>query len=361
MTIVTTRNCSPIIAHSRLISERQKSYSGLLILLLLGLFTLLLQPRPLQAKTDPLVFDDTPLPEALSLPPWFKLSFLDLKEDLTEAQRKKRGLIIYFGRHDCAYCKALLESNWGRQDIVTYTRQHFDVVAIDVLGHRQITTPGGQELSEKDYAGQQKANFTPTLHFYDKLGKLAFKLTGYRPPYQFKAALEFVADRHHEHESFADYYRRAEAAEEYGYETLNRHSQIKYSDKQVNLTASIRPLLVLFDRPRCHACDVLHGGPLQNKLIMQRLHQFNALQLDITSQQSVITPAGQHTTSHAWAKQLKLDYTPTLVFFDEQGKEIIRIDSVVWFYRLSNVMDYVLTRGYRQYSTFQQWRSRHKP
>ena len=70
----------------------------------------------------------------------------------------------------------------------------------------------------------------------------------------------------------------------------------------------------------------------------------------------VITPAGERTTAKQWAAQLGLFYTPTLIVFDSDGSEIIRIDSVVQFYRLRNVLDYILSGGYLEYDTFQQWR-----
>lgn len=52
-----------------------------------------------------------------------------------------------------------------------------------------------------------------------------------------------------------------------------------------------------------------------------------------------------------------MHWAPTLIFFDEAGEEIIRIDSVVHLNRLRNVMDYVLTRGYEDYPTFERWRA----
>lgn len=354
------RNRHIIIDYSGLISSAHSS-----VYVILAVFLMLACVSPVEAKTgvnktDPLVFDDTPLKEGLSLPSWFKLSFLDLRDDLAEAQRENRGLIVYFGRHDCPYCKALLEKNWGREDIKAYTQRYFDVVAIDVLGYRQLTDPSGKEMSEKTYAVSQKANFTPTLHIYDRRGKLAYKLTGYRPPYHFKAVLEYVADNHHQQEKFSEYFSRAEYATGFGNNDLNRHPAIRYGEELIDLSKSKKPVMVLFEQPSCHACDVLHGGPLQNMLIMQWLKQFNAVQLDSTSKQSIITPSGKRTTSAAWAKELYLDYTPTLMFFDEQGNEVVRIDSVVWFYRLRNVLDYVLDKGYLKYPTFQQWRSSKK-
>ena len=57
-------------------------------------------------------FDDAPLQEPLSFPDWFKLSFLDLREDIKDVQEAgKQGLMIYFGQKYCAYCKQFLETD----------------------------------------------------------------------------------------------------------------------------------------------------------------------------------------------------------------------------------------------------------
>ncbi len=116
-------------------------------------------------------------------------------------------------------------------------------------------------------------------------------------------------------------------------------------------------MAVFFEQSNCHACDVLHTGPLDEADIRQRIKQLDLTQLDMWSDTPVITPAGERTTARQWADQLGLFYTPTLIFFDEQGEEILRVDSVVQFYRLRNVLDYILSGAYRQYPNFQQWRS----
>jgi len=82
--------------------------------------------------------------------------------------------------------------------------------------------------------------------------------------------------------------------------------------------------------------------------------------LDMRSTTPVLTPGGQKMTAQQWADQLQLDYAPTLVLFDEKGREIIRIDSVVWFYRLQNILNYVISKGYHQFPTFQAWRQHHQ-
>lgn len=328
------------------------------------LLTALLAPTAQAGTVDTLeVFDDEPLSEDLSLPDWFKVSFLDLRDDLDEAVANgKRGIIIYFGQKRCPYCKAHLENNWGQKDIIDYTRKYFDVIAINIRGQNPVTDFDGNTYTEKEFAIKYQTNFTPSTVFVDRDGKIALRLRGYRPPYQFRAALEYVADGHYKREPFSAYLARAEPAFSYGKDTLNEHEQFlppPYALDRSHIPAR-RPLLVAFERTHCHACDVLHAGPLNDPRINALLKKLDVVQLDMRADDPVITPDGRRTTARKWAEQLELDYAPTLIFFDEYGKEIIRIDSVVWFYRLRNVLTYVTTRGYEEFPTFQAWRQHHK-
>ena len=308
-------------------------------------------------------FDDQPLSDDLIMPDWFKVSFLDLEEDLNEAvENGKQGLIVYFGQKRCAYCKAQLENNWGQKDILAYTRKHFDVIHINIRGQKDVTGMDGNSYTEKEFAIKYETNFTPSLAFFNRDGKLVLRLRGYRPPYQFRAALEYVADAHYRQELFTEYMARAEEAFSFGKDALNTHDAFlppPYALDRSRFPAD-RPLLVAFERRNCHACDVLHAGPLSDPRIKQLLQQLDVVQLDMRSATPILTPDGRKISAQQWAEQLQLDYAPTLVLFDERGKEIIRIDSVVWFYRLQNVLDYVNTKGYRQFPTFQAWRQHHQ-
>lgn len=318
-----------------------------------------------QAEWDPSGFGDRPLENPVEYPDWFRASFLDLNEDLADIRKEgKKGLILYFGQDDCPYCRAHLENNWGRSDIVSYTRKYFEVVRLDVRGSRQVTDLHGHNLPENEFAAQLKVNFTPTLLFLDQQGRVVYRVTGYRPPYYFRAALEYVADGHYRHERFRDYLARAEAAEEYGSDELNASPVFRpppYNLDRRTPSSSRVPLLVFFEEPRCHPCDVLHGGPMNNTAISGRLRAFEVVQLNMQSDTPVVTTQGEATTASQWAKELGVDYAPTLVFFDEEGKEVIRINSVVGFYRLNKVLDYVLSRGYKHYPSYIAWRDRHKP
>jgi thioredoxin-related protein len=309
-------------------------------------------------------FDDQPLAEPLEFPDWFKLSFLDLREDIAEAREAgKDGLIVYFGQKYCAYCKAFLERDLAMEDIRTYLRKHFDIIGIDIHGDRTVIDLAGNEMQEGMFAVRERTNFTPSVIFYNDAGEEVLRLRGYYPPYRFRAALEYVADGHYRRESYREYLARADVP--LVFEPGDLIEEPFYLPGPYMLDRSHwpgdRPLAVFFEQGSCHACDVLHSGPLSDPEIRERIADFENVQLSFWSDTPVVTPRGERTTARAWAESLGLFYTPTLIIFDRDGREIIRVDSVVQFYRLRNILDYVLSDGYRKYPTFQRWRESRTP
>ena len=80
------------------------------------------------------------------------------------------------------------------------------------------------------------------------------------------------------------------------------------------------------------------------------------VQLNLLADTEVVTPAGVKTTARQWGRELGLFYTPMIVLFSPAGAEIMRIDSVVQFYRLWGVLDYVNRGGYEGGMDYQGWR-----
>lgn len=314
------------------------------------------------ADTDPaaddiLSFDDFPREDILEYPNWFKRSFLDLQTDLSEAVAAgKRGLMVYFGQKRCAYCHQLIKVNFGLRDIVEYTRRHFDLVPIDIWGVEEITTPGGEVLTERAWSQQEDMDFTPAILFFDAEGRVALRLRGYYPPYQFRAALEYVADHHYRRESFRDYLARGDNRMVFGPEDMNEEPF--FQPPPYNLDRRYpaeRPLAVFFEQGNCHPCDVLHGEALRTPAIYRHFGDFDSVQLDMRSETPVITPRGKRTTARDWAADLGLFYAPAILFFDERGRELLRVDSVVGFYRLRNVLNYLASKAYLD-ETYSDWR-----
>lgn len=304
--------------------------------------------------------DDSPKERDNQYPEWFSMSFLDLEEDYATAKKNgKKGLIVYFGQKDCGYCKALLEINWGKeQTIVDYTRKHFEVVAVDIWGSREVTSIEGKEMTEREFAEQERTDLTPTLIFYTDDKQESLRLRGFYPPYQMQAAMEYLVEGFYKKETLADYMERANPPAKFDLDDINDED---FFDKPPHLMdrthfPAEQPLAVFFEHRACHACDILHSEPLQDPIVRRMLKNFDVVQLDIQSDMPLITPDNKKLTASAWAKELGLYYSPTILFFDIHGKEVFRVDSVVRLYRMRNLLEYVLKEGYNEAPTFQRWR-----
>ena len=96
---------------------------------------------------------------------------------------------------------------------------------------------------------------------------------------------------------------------------------------------------------------------VKNKeLSLQEIRKMNVIQLNMWDNTPIITPKGKKTTAKEWARSLNILYAPSIIFFDSEGAEIIRVDSVTYFYRLWGVLDYVNQEGYKQTTDYQNWR-----
>lgn len=308
--------------------------------------------------------DDSPGIRDLQYPSWFTESFLDLKEDLEEArQAGKKGIIVYFGQSDCAYCEALLSVNFEREkDIVQYTREHFNVIPINIWGSKEVSDMQGRISTESEFAERNKAHFTPSLYFYlhdsEKPEIPVLKLNGYYPPYTFKGVLEYVVDGYYGRESLKDYLARADPPAKFELGDINEADFFIKAPYVFDrrFFKSDMPLLVFFEKRDCHACDILHTDPVNDPQVRHLLDKFEVAQLDINADTRIITPDGEKLAAKDWAKKLNIFYTPTLVFFDESGQETLRVDSVIRLYRLRGILDFVAQKGYLEAPSFQRWR-----
>ncbi len=336
----------------------KKSFSLSILLYLLSLTVYSASATTSDNIDSVIVFDDKQLEETLAYPDWFKLSLGDLNDDLAEAKKAgKKGIITYFGQKRCAYCEQFFKTSLSDLDIKNYLQKHFDLIAFDIWGIDDITDTDGTTYTERDLSIHYKTNFTPSLVFYNAEGTPVFRLRGFYPPYKFRAALQYVTEEFYKEETFSDYFARANPGEYFLLGGLTeRDFFLEPPYDLIALRKNNKPTAVFFEQGNCHACDLLHSGPLSNELSIHEIEQMNVIQLNMWADTAVITPQGKKTTAKEWAKSLDLFYTPSIVFFDTNGKEIIRVDSVTYFYRLWGVLDYVNQQGYKTSKDYQEWR-----
>jgi thioredoxin-related protein len=297
---------------------------------------------------EPSTENTAPIPQGIEVPRWFANSFLDFREDVADAAKTKRRLLIYFGQQGCPYCRELVQVNFSQKDIVETTRRHFQAIAIDMWDDRETVWLDGKRRSEKELAAYLKVNFTPTLLFLDEQGKVVLRLNGYYPPHKFRVALDYVAKHMENTVSFSDYLRKAAPTPDTGL----LHDEPFFTSSpyalQRNKTPAKKPLAVFFEQPHCAACDEMHMDALKEPETRKLIEKFEVVRLNLFGKQPVLTP-------DEWARALKLAYTPSIVFFDEHGKEVFRVEAYLKAFHLQSSLDYVASRAYLTQPSFQRF------
>ena len=297
-------------------------------------------------------------------PDWFKQSFYDLQDDLQQAlDVGKQGLAVFFSEKSCSYCKAMVEKTFREPDIARSLRQNYDVVSLDVFSDVEMVDPKGNSHWAKDFAILEKAQFTPTLIFYGKDGDTLLRIVGYQSPIKMRAVLGYLEGGHYTRMSLRDY--------------INKQPLSQSSTRQTNVvdlqrdSGNTKPLLVIFESSDCQKCPQFRSM-LKAPVMQPYLQQMQLAFVSSGPNQRVVTPEGRSLSGKAWSDQLGLLHSPSMVYFDERGREALRVDFDILIDSegrsidkddariLDNVrarLEYMVSKGYESIPQFQRWRA----
>lgn len=148
--------------------------------------------------------------DGMHMQSWFHDSFLDLREDLAEAEAAGKRLVIIWEQRGCPYCKRMHEVNLRIPRIADTMQRDFTVIQMNLWGDREVTDFDGEVLKEKDLAEKWAVLFTPTLQFFPqsvsstegKSGKAAevVRIPGYFKPFHFYFLLHYAKTNGYESE-----------------------------------------------------------------------------------------------------------------------------------------------------------------
>jgi len=286
-------------------------------------------------------------------PDWFKESFLEFEEDVTEAAANGRRVMLYFHQDGCPYCARLVEENFTDPELKTYIIENFDGITLNMWGDRPVVSVAGQDFTEKSFAAALQVQYTPTLIFLDENGKVVLRLNGYYPPQDFRAALDYVVQKLEQKLSFSQY--RLEAIAAATGDLIDEDFYLDELDLQNVIAASGKPLAVYFEAPACPECATMHARILADKATRELVRQADNIQLDVGSTQQITTPVGEQISVKQWARDLGIAYTPSVIFFDETGNEVMRISAFLKTFHFQSVYAYVLDKAYLEEPEFQRY------
>jgi thioredoxin-related protein len=292
-------------------------------------------------------------PHAIEIPAWFSQSFLDLREDVADAARQHKRVMLYFGQDGCPYCAALMKTNFSQPEIVEKTRKHFVAIALNIWGDRDVTWLDGRTMREKALAKAIGLQFTPTLLFLDERGRVVARLNGYYPPHRFEAVLDWVAGHMEDRVPLGDYLERhvRDAASA----TLHDEPFFMRPPLDLRRGKGAKPLAVVFETPYCAGCDELHREGFKRPEVKAQLAKFDVASISLLDNEKIVTPDGKDIPASEFARLLKVTYTPSIVFFDRAGREVFRIEAYLRPFHLAGSFQYVSSGAYKTQPSFQRY------
>lgn len=184
------------------------------------------------------------------------------------------------------------------------------------------------------------------------------RLNGYQPPHRMEAALDYVSQRLENKGPFADYLHRV--APEPAAAQLAAQPFLMREPKNLVRRSGAKPLLVLFERRECSSCDELHREGFRRNEVLRAIERFDVARFETAAVGArdlteIVGPDGRRHTVFDWARDLNITFAPTLVFFDDRGREVFRVESYVRPFHLAGALDYVASGAYRDQPSFQRY------
>jgi thioredoxin-related protein len=137
--------------------------------------------------------------------------------------------------------------------------------------------------------------------------------------------------------------------------TLNEQPFFMKPPHDLRRKAGGKPLAVLFESRHCAPCDELHKEGFKREATRAAMKRFDIARFAIAGRDPLTTPQGKATTAEAWARELKIAYTPSVVFFDDTGKEVFRLEAYLRPFHFASSFEYVGSGAWRKEPEFQRF------
>lgn len=106
-----------------------------------------------------------------------------------------------------------------------------------------------------------------------------------------------------------------------------KESFLDFQEDVAEAKAAGKRLMVIFHQDGCPYCNALVERNLAQKDIEQLVRKkFDVIALNMWGDREIVSIGGKQYTEKKFAEALKVQFTPTIIFFNEQGKVILRLN-----------------------------------
>ena len=117
-------------------------------------------------------------------------------------------------------------------------------------------------------------------------------------------------------------------------------------------------LAILFEQKGCPYCREMHRVNLADKEIRSYIQKhFDIVQLNMWGDREVTDFDSQTLIEKDFARKYRVMFTPTILFIDENGKEVVRMPGYFKPFHFKHLFMYAAEKGYVEQPSFQRWLS----
>ncbi len=121
-----------------------------------------------------------------------------------------------------------------------------------------------------------------------------------------------------------------------------KQSFLEFSEDVREAAASNKRLMVMFHQDNCPYCNALVERNLSQKHIEDKMREsFEIIAINMWGDREVLTVEGQSYSEKAFAEALRVQFTPTLIFFNETGEMVLRLNGYLPPRQFEAALDYV--------------------
>ena len=121
-----------------------------------------------------------------------------------------------------------------------------------------------------------------------------------------------------------------------------KESFLDFEEDIDEVTKNNKRLVLYFWQPGCPYCNQLWEDNFSNKEIVKKFrNNFEIVAINMWGDKEIISVAGNDYTEKSFASALKIKYTPTLLFFNEEKKVVHRLNGYIPAKEFQQSMSYV--------------------
>ena len=132
-------------------------------------------------------------------------------------------------------------------------------------------------------------------------------------------------------------------------ELFFRDSFLNMRDDAKDAAAEGKIFMVFYEQEACPYCEELHKKTLTDSAVKEYLQEhFHAVLVDIYGARETVGFHGEQAREKAFARRQGVHFTPTIVYYDGEAKELFRISGFWRPFHFLASMEYVRKGLYKE-------------